>query len=231
MSVSNFDQIDSLHSSLLHTIHESIRIQKDRPTEFHIAISGGNTPLPFFDYWVQNAEPLLYKHVHLWWVDERCVPVQDPRSNYFQAKQHLIDPLSWVHVHPMVGEGDPFQNALDYAAQIQKSVPQHSDVPVLDLVLLGMGPDGHVASLFPQSPVVTRHPWVGVSTSPDGLKRLTLTYPVLLNARQIVFFVTGSNKKSLLEKVWQRDSTVQDLPVSQVFWARRDALWFVCFNH
>jgi 6-phosphogluconolactonase len=173
---------------------------------FHVALSGGSTPPHLFAHLVARRSEVDWTRVVFWWGDERTVPPDHPDSNYGMAKRLLLDPLGIppVQIHRMEGERDPEDAARDYEAAITM---QLSSPPVLDYNLLGMGKDGHTASLFPGSPGLTeRARWVianHVDSPLAGGKttRLTLTFPAIAAARHTRVLVTGDDKAATLAGV------------------------------
>jgi 6-phosphogluconolactonase len=151
-----------------------------------------------------------WSDVELWWGDERCVEPDDERSNYGLAKRTLLDRLDGEprEVHRIRGELEPADAAGEYDAQL--------DGAALDLLLLGLGPDGHIASLFPGSPQLEVRNRRAVS-GPAGLEphvdRVTMTLPTLLSARRIVFLVTGESKADAVSRAFRGEIT-PDVPGS-----------------
>jgi 6-phosphogluconolactonase len=166
-----------------------------------VALSGGSTPRALYGRLAapphRNAP--WWPRVDLFWSDERAVPPDHAESNYRMAREVLIDPLSLVaaRVHRMRGEAaDSAQAADQYEQQLRSVVADRSDgMPVLDLVLLGLGADGHTASLFPRSPALQVADRAVTTADEAGIgRRLTLTFPALLAARAILVLVSGSAK-------------------------------------
>jgi 6-phosphogluconolactonase len=177
------------------------------PRTVHVALSGGSTPKKLFDVLAQRGRGFLpWDRVELWWGDERCVPPDHPDSNYGMAKRHLLDPLELdpARVHRMEGERDPDAAAAAYEQLMVDRLGTH---PELDFDLLGMGPDGHTASLHPGSPgLVETTRWVianHVDSPLAGGKavRITLTPPALNAAKHTRFLVAGADKAATLAKV------------------------------
>lgn len=170
----------------------------------HLALSGGS---------VRRCYELLaglirdWSAVHVWWSDERCVPPDHEDSNYRLAREALLDrvdvPVS--QVHRMRGELGPDDGAAAYAAELGEQLPANEDgVPVLDVAHLGMGPDGHTASLFPGFPQVEerRATCVGVTGAPKPPpERITLTFPVLWAVGRCILLATGASKAEPLARV------------------------------
>lgn len=166
---------------------------------FTLALAGGSTPLALYallasDEWRPRFD---WSRVHVFFGDERAVPPQDDRSNYRAARLALLDhvPIPHLQVHRWLTEAADWQiSAREYAAQVGAAGGS------LDLVLLGLGPDGHTASLFPHSPQLEAGEEWGVATpvAPIDPKvaRLTLTFPAINAARNVWFLVTGAEKKS-----------------------------------
>ncbi|NPV75529.1 MAG: 6-phosphogluconolactonase [Anaerolineae bacterium] len=169
---------------------------------FTCALAGGNTPLELYR---QLASPhyrnqVPWRKVHFFWGDERCVPPDHPESNYFNAYKSFIEPLSIPssHVHRIKGELLPDLAIQDYARLLQKFASKEAGAPpwpVFDLVILGLGEDGHIASIFPGSEE-TNSPIISVSAQYQGrpAHRISLTPLVFNHARQIFFLVRGKNK-------------------------------------
>jgi 6-phosphogluconolactonase len=150
-----------------------------------------------------------WSEASVWWGDERCVPPDDERSNYLLAKRTLLDRLDdEPDVHRIRGELQP----ADAAGEYEKAL----DGVELDFLLLGLGPDAHVASLFPGSPQLAERERL-VTSGPAGLEpyvdRVTLTLPALLSARRIVFLVTGADKADAVRRAF-RDEISEDAPAS-----------------
>jgi 6-phosphogluconolactonase len=176
-----------------------------KPGEFHVALSGGSTPKTLFDVLAKRADQ-IWDRVHLWWGDERCVLPTHPDSNYGMTKQHLIDPLGLdpARVHRIPAERDPERAAADYEAELVRVL---GAPPVFDLIWLGMGPDGHTASLFPGSAGLTETERYVIANHVDSpltkgpATRITLTVPASNAARAVRFLVAGADKADTLAAV------------------------------
>jgi 6-phosphogluconolactonase len=171
----------------------------------HLALSGGTTPGRTYE--LLGEEPATLESVELWFADERCVAPDDEESNYLLAQRTLIEPASIdpARVHRMRGELGPDEGAAGYAAELcGPGGPQRQEgVPVLDLIVLGIGPDGHVASLFPGAPTLSAGEEVicqGVSDSPKPPpQRITLSLAVLRTARGCLLLATGASKADAVD--------------------------------
>jgi len=186
---------------------EFARLLRASTGTFRVALSGGSTPKRMHELLsAMGREALPWDRVELWFGDERTVPPDHPDSNYGMAKRTLIDPLRLSQVHRMEGERDAVQAAADYERAL---VTAAGAPPVLDLVFLGMGPDGHTASLFPGSPAVGERQRYVVANPVDSpvakgkTTRITLTVPALCAARHVRFLVAGADKAHVLGEVLQ----------------------------
>lgn len=186
------------------------RVARER-RDFTVAVSGGRTPAGFFS--VLAAEnrltPELWRKTQVFWVDERCVPESDPASNYGNAKRVLLDrvPLLPEHIHPMPGESQPEEGARRYEEELMRIFGLGpGSVPRFDLVVLGVGADGHTASLFPGTDLLQEKHRLVVPVkggSPD-LWRLTLTFPVLNAAAHVMILAAGTQKARVAEALLGR---------------------------
>jgi 6-phosphogluconolactonase len=179
---------------------------------FSLVLCGGSTPRPVYERlaFLSAAHALDWSRVDLFWGDERCVAPDDPRSTYLMARQALVDRVAVpaTHVHRMRGEDPPPRAATTYAEELRRfwRLPPEDERPArFDLVLLGLGPEGHTASLFPHSAAVREgRAWVVAQNVPEaGMWRLTLTLPVINRARQVFFLVAGEAKAEALRAVLQ----------------------------
>jgi 6-phosphogluconolactonase len=174
---------------------------------FVLAVSGGHTP------WVMlralATEEVPWKQMHVVQVDERIAPASDPDRNLTHLRESLLEhaPLPPENIHPMPVEASNVEAAAkQYAATLADLA---GSPPVLDLAHLGMGPDGHTASLVPGDPVLTvTNADVALTAVYMGRRRMTLTYPILNRSRRILFLVTGKEKVEMLPKLLAADSSI-----------------------
>jgi 6-phosphogluconolactonase len=170
----------------------------------HLALSGGSTPARTYELLTEQLES--WEQIDVWFADERCVEPDDEESNYLLARQTLLDRTTGLapgRVHRMQGELGPEQGAEHYARELREHAPIEDELAVLDVIALGIGPDGHIASLFPgattldaQAPALC----LGVHDSPKPPpERITLTLPVLRAARRCVLLATGTSKADAVD--------------------------------
>jgi 6-phosphogluconolactonase len=171
---------------------------------FVVALAGGSTPKATYALLAGEdlAARVEWSLVHVFWGDERCVPPDHPDSNYRLAREALLDKVLVParNVHRIQGELPPEQAAAAYAVELDAVLGASGR---FDLILLGMGRDGHTASLFPGSAALTEHQRLVVAVYVEPLHswRVTLTLPVINAAREVVFLVSGAAKASALERV------------------------------
>ena len=171
---------------------------------FSIALSGGSTPKPIYHLLATEfREALDWERIHLFWGDERCVAPDDPQSNYRMVKEVLIDAIRIPedNIHRMHGEDDPNQAAMAYEEEILRFFDNPEEL--FDLNLLGMGDDGHTASLFPGTKAVHEDERLVIAHHIDSLQmsRITLTRVGILRSMNIMFIVSGSKKAQVLREV------------------------------
>ncbi|MFY0600656.1 MAG: 6-phosphogluconolactonase [Cyclobacteriaceae bacterium] len=200
--------------------------------EFHVALSGGSTPKILFDFISQNlASEFDWSKIHLWWGDERCVPPTDSDSNYKMTKERLIDHISIPesNVHRVLGENTPKEEAMRYAEEIEKAIPSQNSLPQFDLILLGMGDDGHTASIFPHEiELLNSKQTCDVAVHPEsGQNRITITGDTLNNASNIVFLVTGANKKEKIQSIFTKVGGYLDYPAAHIKPSEGNLFWFM----
>lgn len=201
--------------------------------EAHIAVSGGSTPRELFRLLATPVwrHRIPWARLHLWWVDERCVPPDDPNSNYGVAFHLLLQHLSISNVHRIHGETpDPAQAAQVYEAEItQRFGLGLFDWPRFDLVMLGMGSDGHTASLFPGTPALEEtKALVTVGEAPVlPHRRITLTLSVLNHAAFALFLVAGAGKGPALSQIFSSSPQRPLLPAARVHPDAGRLLWLL----
>lgn len=199
---------------------------------FAVALLGGTTPRALFKLLAapEFSEDIDWARVHFFWGDERCVPPTDRASNYAQAKAELLDliEIPETNIHRMQGELEPNRGAQDYCDQLAGFFGR--DI-VFDLIYLGLGEDGHTASLFPKNPAldVIDRPCVAVHVpdNPIAHWRLTLTYPVLNAAAAVIFLVEGAAKAAILARVLEGPRDAHQLPAQGVAPEKGSLIWLV----
>jgi 6-phosphogluconolactonase len=207
----------------------------DTRGRFAVAISGGSTPRELYALLARPPfrDEVPWPYVHVFWADERCVPPDHPDSNYRLATDIVLShvPLPPENVHRMRGEeADPQAAATEYAAALRDFFgAEETGALRLDLILLGMGGDGHTASLFPGSPILDEKAEPVAAPYVEKLRahRLTLTPPVLNNARHVIFLVAGAEKADTLRRVLEGPHQPRELPSQIVCPTAGSLTWLV----
>ena len=203
--------------------------EKDGP--FRVALSGGSTPKIWFEYLVKNHKADIdWSQILFYWGDERCVPPDDPESNFGMTKSYLLEHIAVPdeNIHRIKGEISPELAAREYSMLISADL-KDSRVPMFDLVILGLGEDGHTASIFPhQMDLWESKELCVVATHPTtGQHRISITGQVINNANSVAFLVTGENKKEKVREIIDEEASAARYPASLVNPTSGSLRWFL----
>lgn len=205
--------------------HEAIQARG----RFAVALSGGSTPRAMHGH--LSRRPVAWARVQVFWSDERCVPPDHEYSNYRMARETLLDhiPIPAENVHRLRGEAAPAQAAAEYEAELRLAFPGQ---PRFDLIVLGLGDDGHTASIFPGTSAVQEQArWVVAQEHnfppPPLVSRLTFTPPLINAAANVVFLVAGASKAERLQDVLHGPHRPEVLPAQVVRPTDGQLIWMV----
>jgi 6-phosphogluconolactonase len=206
-------------------------IDKSGSGNFHLALSGGKTPSLLFSLLAEKYKyQVPWEKIHFWWGDERMVPPTDPESNYGVVQQLLFSKIVLApdQVHRIQGEQEPHREAEKYSREIKSLVSIINDWPIFDLVILGLGDDGHTASIFPdQIALLDSNEYTAVATHPEsGQLRITLTGMVLNNAKRVAFIACGASKSKIFNTIISNSQGASRLPASHIH-PTGELHWFV----
>jgi 6-phosphogluconolactonase len=196
---------------------------------FRVSLSGGSTPKALYQLLASDEfrGRFPWPRVSWYWGDERFVPYDDPESNYRMTREAMLAhaPVPPENIHPVSADGTPDDAARRYEQTLQKAYgattfdPQR---PLFDITLLGLGPDGHTASLIPGEPVLNeRKHWVAAVSHGRPEVRITMTYPAIESSRRVAFLVAGAEKAAIFSAIRTGDSQVPAArvrPVGELFW-------------
>jgi 6-phosphogluconolactonase len=202
MRIQRFDDSDGLYAQAAAHIDRAGAAAIAERGVFHLALSGGQTPLPAY-LRLTSSMALDWGRIHVYWSDERCVPPSDMRSNYRAASDALLRHVTIPseNIHRIDGKMPPIDAAEAYEATLRRSLRDVGGR--LDLVLLGIGSDGHTASLFPGDPALReRDRWVAAVNAPaEPPWRVTMTLPLINAAQDVLFLVTGGEKAEAVRAI------------------------------
>ncbi len=185
---------------------------------FYLSLSGGDTPKLFYSTLARSPfkEDISWEKVDIFWGDERCVPPDDEESNYRMTKFHLLDKvrIKQENIHRIIGESNPALEAKRYSEEIKKMIGMDkSSLPVFDFVLLGLGQDGHTASLFPGQNLTNVYENVCGVGNKKGQLRISITHDVICSSQSINFLVTGKEKANIVKEIIKEH---KDLPAASI---------------
>lgn len=200
--------------------------------QVHVALSGGSTPKIVFDFLAENfKESINWSRIHFYWGDERCVPPTDDDSNYKMTVEHLFSKIMVPkeNIHRILGENDPKSEALRYANLLEINLDRVEGVPQFDLVILGMGDDGHTASIFPHEiELWDAEDHCVVATHPDsGQKRVSINGQVINTSKEVAFLVTGSSKAEKVKAIVEKTKGSEAYPASLVNPESGNLIWLL----
>jgi 6-phosphogluconolactonase len=226
-----YDDYEALSNAAAGIFVQRAREAAQEKGWFAVALSGGNTPQRTYEL---LAEPPYRDHVswgqvHVFWGDERCVPHADPRSNIRMARQALLDkvPIPASQIHPISCGKAPEEGASEYEAALREFFGNRP--PRFDLIFLGLGENGHTASLFPRLPVLQEQMrWVsGVYVEEQDLYRVTMTAPLINHAAVVACLVSGTSKAEVLKEVLEGPADPERLPAQLIRPANGELHWLV----
>lgn len=193
-----------------------------------IALSGGSTPKPLYE--ALSREALPWEHLAIFWGDERYVPPDHPDSNQRMAREAWLDqvPIPGDRIFPMAtSAADPATAAAAYEQVLRQALQTPPpDIPALDVILLGLGDDGHTASLFPHTAALQVHDQLITVGEKSGQPRLTFTVPLINQARHVIFLVSGTNKQAALSQIFATAADANQYPARLVC-PQGQLLWFL----
>ncbi|HLT46058.1 MAG TPA: 6-phosphogluconolactonase [Rubricoccaceae bacterium] len=215
-----FPTPDALAEAAAARIESALRDALAARGRASLVLTGGSAPGPVYRRLAARPDALDWARVHVFWGDERCVPPGDDESNYRLAREAMLDalPIPDAQVHRMACEASPDEAAEAYADALRAFFDGHE--ALFDVTLLGLGEDGHVASLFPGDDAVDEpNGWVMATEAPPSspvAQRLTLTLPALNAARLVLFLVTGEKKQAALRRVLDAADAGDPPPAARV---------------
>lgn len=200
--------------------------------KINIALSGGNTPKLLFEVLAKDYKNKIdWTKVNFFWVDERCVPSVEEQSNFGMAKKILLRniPIPEQNVHRIFGNCDPDLESKRYSENLKKYVKLKNNYPVFDLILLGIGEDGHTASIFPnQMELLNSIEKCAVAIHPaTGQKRITLTGKIINNADRIYFLVSGKSKAEVVADILEKKNDIAKFPASYIETETGNTEWYL----
>ena len=207
----------------------SIKTAAEKRTFFTIALSGGSTPGILYSVLAEKyGQSVDWSFVHFFWGDERCVPPDDPESNFGMANSEFLSKIDIpaMNIHRVRGEEDPSAEAVRYSREIVNYTRTSRGLPVFDQIILGMGEDGHTASIFPSnSELLFSDNICEVVIHPvTGQKRVTITGKVINNSDTVTFLVTGHSKAGVVEQIFKKGSV---FPASCINPPRGQLTWLL----
>jgi len=216
--------IDNLCDQVVKRIIECANASMNQHGAFHFALAGGSTPKVVYERLAapEYRNQINWQKTHIWFGDERCVPADHPDSNYRMAFQALLNQVSVPesNIHRIAGEQQPEQAVNHYADELDRHIPKSAQgFPVFDLMLQGLGPDGHTASLFPETPAleVNDRSVTAVYVEKMDSWRVSMTFPVLNAASNLLFLVAGAGKSEIiLDLFHQNNSDRKPYPVEML---------------
>jgi len=221
---------DKLAEKLARDVVDRLKLLLAVKDQVDIAISGGSTPLLFFSKLEEMKPDINWEQVKVYWVDERCVPPDHPESNYGAAYRAFIRPLGIPQssVFRMKGEEEPWKEAERYSELILDNVSPDMNFPVFDMIFLGMGTDGHTASVFPgQEHVWEANALCTVGVHPSGQNRITMTGHLINAAARVIFLVTGEEKADLVYDIITKQENSDHYPASRVNPVNGELEWYL----
>jgi 6-phosphogluconolactonase len=225
-----YQRTDMLYEQCAARILTLMRDTLSHQERFHIALAGGDTPRSLYRYLSHPPKAMApdWQRVEFYFGDERHVGPEHPESNYRMAQEELFTPLNIRKeaIHRIHGEHSPHK-VIEHYRQVLSTMPHTHGLPQFDLVLLGVGADGHVASLFPNSPLLEETAQTVTAGFIDKLDawRFSLTLPVLNNARHIMLLISGSKKADIIRHVLHGAAKAMPLPVERLDRAKLE--WFI----
>lgn len=230
-----FEDKDALAAAAAEVFHAAAMEAVASRGRFLVALSGGSTPQALFTLLAGSPyrERIAWPATHLFWGDERLVPADEPGSNYYHARRLLLEkvPIPTSQIHHVRGELPAPDAVEDYERQLQSVTAGDRAWPRFDLALMGLGADGHTASLFPGSNAVTEitRPVLSVTADYAGrpAQRVTLTPPVFNDAHHVLFLAAGADKATALAAVLNGPRDIQNWPAQSIQPASQNLTWFV----
>lgn len=231
MIIHKFENLDEINHAVAELFVQVARRAISEKDQFSVALTGGSSPVQLYRILagVPYSEQVNWGKVFVFWGDERWVPLDDSRSNARMAYETLLDhvPIPKEQVFPMWEEGkEPEQFAREYENQLKRVLGENG---VFDLILLGMGEDGHTASLFPGTRVLEeKKDWVrAYYLAPQQMYRITLTAPLINRAKEIVFLTHGENKAPVLKEILEGETNYHQYPAQLIAPPEGEVSWFV----
>ncbi len=206
-------------------------INETESDSFHLALSGGKTPSLLFSLLAEKyTHSMPWQKIHWWWGDERMVAPDNAESNFGVVNQLLFSKITLAadHIHRIRGEANPIEEVKRYGLKIKSLVPEKNGWPVFDLIMLGLGDDGHTASIFPdQVQLLESDEITAIALHPaTGQQRITLTGKVLNKAKRVTFLVTGASKAVIFDEITHQHKNAVSYPASHIH-PDGELHWFV----
>ena len=226
-----FDDLEGISQAAAELLVEAANEAIHERGRFSVALSGGNTPRRLHQLLSESPfrEQVAWQHVHFFWGDERCVPPDDARSNYRMAKETLFDTLNTPaeNIHRIQGELPPEAAVQQYETELRSFFGD--EAPIFDLILLGLGDNAHTASLFPHTAVLneTTRRVADVYVAELDVHRITLTAPLINQARDVVFLVSGADKAPAIQQVLEGSYKPHEYPAQLIRPERTRPIWLL----
>ncbi len=230
--VSIFKSVMEMSAAFFDLLVEEFTTAISEKRNYHLALSGGTTPLKIFEYLARMpVGKMKWDFLHIYWSDERCVPSAHPESNYGNMWNTILRYLQIPeeNIHQINGENDPLLESRRYSEVLRQNIPISNGIPEFDLVLLGVGEDGHTASVFPDYPELLYtdsicfpavHPLTNQS-------RISFSLKLINNSKKVLFLVTGKSKADILSKIIKRKRAYNKLPAALVNPVKGELIWFI----